>query len=145
MGGILTGCGFFDSVEDKVCKKKQSDGNFATMAVGLTWPRFRPINTEIRLSLRSLSFLAFSLSDFPPSVSRPRRLSLSLLGSSLPACRLRLELEPFKSEPKLMIEDFLWAPEGVDKLVSTGDTGSLECRCDGPVEAGGDDERRAPT
>jgi len=110
MGGILTGWGFFDSVED------------------IVWPRFRPINTEIRLSLRSFSFLVLSLSDFPPSVSLPRRISLSLLGSSLPACKLRLELEPFKSEPKLMMEDFLWALGGVDKLVSIGDTGSLGCK-----------------
>ena len=112
----------------------------------MTLPRFRPINAEIRLSLRSFSsFLALSLTDFPPSESRPRRLSLSLRGSSLPACKLRLELEPFKSEPKLIIEDFLWAPEGVDKLESTGDTGSLGCRYEGPVEAGGEDERKTLT
>ena len=144
MGGILTGWGFFDSVEDKVCNQ-QDQMTLSYDCSELTWPRFRPINTEIRLSLRSLSFLVFSLSDFPPSVSRPRRLSWSLLGSSLPACKLRLELEPFKSEPKLMMEDFLWALGGVDKLVSIGDTGSLDCRWDGPVDAGGDDERRAPT
>lgn len=144
MGGILTGWGFFDSVEDIVWNKRiRHQARLAWSE--FTWPRFRPIKTEIRLSLRSFSFLVFSLSDFPPSVSLPRRLSLSLLGSSLPACKLRLELEPFKSEPKLMMEDFLWALGGVDKLVSTGDTGSLDCRWDGPVEAGGGDKRRAPT
>lgn len=128
--GGVAGCCFFDSAEDSVL------------------PRFRPISIDIRLSLRSLSsFLAFSFSDFPPSVSRVRRLSLSLLGSSLPDCKLRLELEPFKSDPRLIIEDFLCAPDGVDRLESTGETGSLGCRCEGPVDtdAGGDDERGTPT
>jgi hypothetical protein len=46
---------------------------------------------------------------------------------------LCLELEPFKSEPKLRIEEFYG-------LESTGETGSLGCKGDGPIEAGGEDE-----
>lgn len=85
----------------------------------LTFPLFLPINTEILLSLRSLSsFLCFSLSDEEAAVSRLLFASLF----SLSECKLRLELEPFSNDgnPRLSTEDFLAEPgtTGDERLVS---------------------------
>lgn len=67
-----------------------------------TLPRLLPIRTEILLSLRSFSsFFPFSLSLRPSSFA----LFESLF--SLSECKLRLELDPFKSDGKPNTEDFL--------------------------------------
>lgn len=74
-----------------------------------TFPRFLPISTEIRLSLRSLSsFFGFSLSEEVAALSRLPFASLF----SLSEWRLRRELEPFSKDgkPKLKTDDFFVDP-----------------------------------
>lgn len=109
MGGSSKGFGFFGSVEDSVL------------------PRFLPIITEIRLSLRSLSsFFCFSFCNFAVSFaasfsdfSASFALLLSFkesLESLLLMCKLLLELEPLSNEgmPKLKTDDFFCEEPGTD-------------------------------
>lgn len=102
IGGRLTGLAFLGSVDDNV------------------FPRFLPMRTEMRLSLRSFSsFFNFDLSAFSFSFcfdllkSRSESLPVSLLS---PPWRLFLELEPLSREgmPRLNMEDFRFVL-GVDK------------------------------
>ena len=66
-------------------------------------PRFRPISTEILLSLRSFSsFFCFSLSVRRPLSSFALRESLF----SLSECMLRRELEPLRSDGNPKTDDF---------------------------------------
>ena len=66
-----------------------------------TLPRFRPMRTEILLSLRSFSsFFDFSLS------LRPSSLPLFESLFSLSECKLRLELDPLSSDGKPNTELF---------------------------------------
>ncbi len=88
---------------------KRSVVNMGEVEHKRTFPLFRPMSTEILLSLLSLSsFFDFFSSD---DVAAP--LSLLLLAASLfslSECRLRFELEPFSNEPKLNTDDFFADP-----------------------------------
>lgn len=87
-------------------------------------PRFLPIITEMRLSLRSLSsFFCFSFCSFAASLAASfSAFSTSLTRfasdaeSLLSPCKLLLELDPFNKEgiPKLNTDDFFCAEVGVD-------------------------------
>lgn len=77
-----------------------------------TFPRFRPIRTDILLSLLSFSsFFDFSLSELFPSA-----FGLFASPFSLSECKLRRELEPFNNEgkPKLRTELFLCVDPGTE-------------------------------
>ena len=77
-----------------------------------TFPRFRPIRTDILLSLLSFSsFFDFSLSELFPST-----FGLFASPFSLSECKLRRELEPFNNEgkPKLRTELFLCVDPGTE-------------------------------
>lgn len=111
MGGKVAGAlVFFASVDDNVLAEIISVYCLRWSRFSLTFPRLRPMRTDILLSLRSFgSCLLFSL-----SASRDRKLSLVSLpvpASLLSPCRLLLELD-LRSDgnPKLSTEDFLWEP-----------------------------------
>ena len=118
IGGRLTSLAFLGSVDDNVCNTFR---NIPAKYRGEpTFPRFLPMRTEMRLSLRSFSsFFNFDLSAFSFSFcfdllrSRSESLPVSLLS---PPWRLFLELEPLSKEgmPRLNMEDFRFVL-GVDK------------------------------
>lgn len=104
-----------------------------------TLPRFLPIITEIRLSLRSLSsffcfsfrIFAFSFANSFSDFSASLDLCLSVgdsFESVFSACKLLLELDPFNNEgsPRLNTEDFFCAEPGVDCEEELGSLGGEE-------------------
>lgn len=120
--------GFRESPEDKVCAFGSGlllDHEWLKCI--FTFPRRRPIKTEILLSLLSLSSF---FSSFFRSFSLAFSLSLSLSLRSLssfcffsesllsPFCRLRFELEPFNSDGKPMSTDLRWEELPGEEVIS---------------------------
>lgn len=99
-----------------ICKGGRLTGDFVFLTGGSVedrvFPRFLPIRTDILLSLRSLSsFFCLSFSAFASlsfSFSASLAFCISLAASLESACKLLLEVDPFKRE---RTEDFL---PGVD-------------------------------
>ena len=85
-------------------------------------PLFRPIRTEILLSLRSFSSLFWRSFSFSASLCISFALFASLFWLS--ECKLRRELEPLSNDgrPKLRTDVFLCdelVTDGEDKLVGS--------------------------